>query len=287
MMGKLFRTTFIFLVNVIVALALSIHAGADIRIVKGIPNAGSKNGTMKNFGHIEIYGTITQSDLKNLPLLIEKYHKEGKEMIMRFATPLIFLNSAGGDVLAAIEIGKILREKTAWVNVDSNDQCSSACVYILASGVKRAVYPGASIGLHRPYFEKQIFAGLNSSEASKLYSSLIEKSRKYFSDMGISNMLFDDMLKIPSQKVKIVGQDYAISVGLHGDDPAYQEWERAKQEKEYSPEKMRLMDEILECLNSGRGQDYCKENYQKQATTITTDCIKSGKDFNFCMSLFN
>ena len=69
-MSKPLRVACSTLVYIITVLVMTINANADIRLVKGIPGAASKNGTIKDFGYIEIFGKINQSDSKNiLPLL--------------------------------------------------------------------------------------------------------------------------------------------------------------------------------------------------------------------------
>jgi hypothetical protein len=59
------------------------------------------------------------------------------------------INSQGGDVNAAIAIGRMFRKERAHLQVNENSVCISACVLILAGAVERPV--SGAIGIHRPY----------------------------------------------------------------------------------------------------------------------------------------
>ena len=232
------------------------EAVAGVRFVSSAYTGGS--GNVRDFGHVEIVGEITDMDLAILPAAIDQFNQQ---RTTKWGQLLVFLKSNGGDVRTAIEIGKVLRKHSAYVVVDKGSECSSACIFILAGGVVRNVLLGASLGLHRPFFEKKLFAGLNAENASKLYASLIEICQKYLSDMGINGDLFSEMLDIPSYKVRYVDNDYAVKVGLHGTDPAYQEWKRARDELENGKNIMHLRDLFTDCLNSGIDSVICSNRY--------------------------
>ena len=59
---------------------------------------------------------------------------------------IVLLDSAGGDGVAAMQIGRLLRKANAHVFVTG--ECASACIFVLASGVVR-VAPSYSVGIHR------------------------------------------------------------------------------------------------------------------------------------------
>jgi len=69
---------------------------------------------------------------------------------------IVLLNSYGGKVVAAMELGKIFRQIGAAVIVaapgaegQSGGRCFSACVYALMGGKKRVVPPESEVGVHR------------------------------------------------------------------------------------------------------------------------------------------
>jgi hypothetical protein len=61
---------------------------------------------------------------------------------------VLFPDSRGGSVSAAMAIGDAVRKTDLTVIVGPDDECSSACVLILAAGVQRRVV--GRIGIHRP-----------------------------------------------------------------------------------------------------------------------------------------
>ena len=62
------------------------------------------------------------------------------------------VDSPGGQLFAALEIGRLLRHETASVRVERGAACISACVFVLMGGIERYVAADARIGLHRPSF---------------------------------------------------------------------------------------------------------------------------------------
>lgn len=231
------------------ALFAASRADAESQFIDGVEE---KPSHLSGYAHVKIFGTLTRQDLKQLPSLIIKAKARSKAFNFAGEPNLhVFLDSIGGDVLAAIEMGRILRNAAAHTWVPRGSECSSACIFLLASGVERRVSPGAKIGLHRPFFEQSYFSGLSRVDAQRHYAVLIERSAKYLRDMGIADELFQQMLRIPSQKVSFVDSEYAERVGLTGEDPAYAEWNRANLARQNSSERLRQLDKMFECMSSG------------------------------------
>lgn len=66
---------------------------------------------------------------------------------------VIALNSPGGVVDEALEIGRALRDREINTAVLEGMICVSACPYMLAGGVSRFVSEGSAVGLHQHYYE--------------------------------------------------------------------------------------------------------------------------------------
>src|SRR5690348_3816092 len=62
---------------------------------------------------------------------------------------LQIVDSPGGDVVAAMQAGRILRRELAHTVVAIDSICASACVFMYLGGVYRTSF--GKIGLHRPY----------------------------------------------------------------------------------------------------------------------------------------
>ena len=64
----------------------------------------------------------------------------------------LVLNSAGGYIGAAMEMGRVIVDFDLSTRVEKS--CLSACVILLAAGKNRHVSQGALVGLHRPYWRQ-------------------------------------------------------------------------------------------------------------------------------------
>lgn len=70
---------------------------------------------------------------------------------------VVILDSSGGDVLAALRMGRQIREAGLDTEVrakgpgTAEGSCASACVYVLMGGVARTVRPGAKVGVHQVF----------------------------------------------------------------------------------------------------------------------------------------
>lgn len=251
------------IVTALLLLSSPIALAGSRFIGEGVPAA--TGGSVFDHAHVEIYGEISAEDAKTLPKLVDELkERSGWRSYDGNAVMLVRLNSQGGDVTAALRIGRILRANNAQVWVQG--ECSSACIFVLASGVDRNVIPESRIGLHRPYFEQSRFADLPAGEAKKLYADLIAECRSYLRDMGMDDKLLDSMLRIPSQDVRYISLTESKDLGLRGKDPAYAEWARARDLKRLGPERLKARDMYLKCLNAGppdevsiHAYDRCKD----------------------------
>lgn len=99
------------------------------------------------FCNIKITGTITAQDalvVAKMPARLPKGQRVS-----------VNLNSTGGDVDAAMAIGRVFRSMKSGTTIGMNQECSSACVLLLASGVTRLVALGLTgddrglVGIHR------------------------------------------------------------------------------------------------------------------------------------------
>ncbi len=139
---------------------------------------------------------------------------------------LILLDSRGGDGLAALEAGRVLRDAKAHVFV--RERCASACVFILAAGVVRGVAPGATIAIHRPRLTTFV-KGMGTVEinpASNPRTAMAldiahRRTRDYLADMGMPDELFAAMLAVPTEPMRTLDAAELAGFRLTGIDPAY------------------------------------------------------------------
>lgn len=79
----------------------------------------------------------------------------------------IYLNSGGGLVTEAIEIGNYIRWKGYETRLAENSKCASACVLIFAGGAIRSASPSSRIGLH-------MTSSIFNDEATERVTALIK-----------------------------------------------------------------------------------------------------------------
>lgn len=63
----------------------------------------------------------------------------------------VLLNSGGGSLLTALEIGKIIRLRDYSTAVYSDGTCASACALMWLAGTKRVIFGNGRVGFHASY----------------------------------------------------------------------------------------------------------------------------------------
>lgn len=150
------------------------------------------------FAHI--IDTITMSDYEALVEKVAAIHG---------ATIAYALNSGGGGVEAALKIGRFLRQKNALALVQEGDICISSCMLVLAGAAHRDIK--GIVGVQRPYEPSDM--NVSSAGQKEKYNKLRGAVRSYLAEMNVQQNLYDDMLLIPPDKVRILSEE---SLGRYG-----------------------------------------------------------------------
>lgn len=144
---------------------------------------------------------------------------------------VVWLDSEGGDVDVALDMGRIIRREKGFVMVHFDSKCFSSCVFLLAAGVQRMTI--GDVGIHRPYFS----ALSNADDVSVVRAkreAINKRIRAYFDEMDIPQGLLDLMLSIPPGEIKILSKTELVSFRLSGDDPTHDEMETAQSAYQYN-----------------------------------------------------
>jgi len=72
----------------------------------------------------------------------------------RFPRAVIYLESAGGALVPAIEIGKLVRARRHATAVLDGSTCTSACALIWIAGTPRYLAPQSRLGFHASYSDE-------------------------------------------------------------------------------------------------------------------------------------
>ena len=175
-------------------------------------------------GGVEIQGPIDRALTSQAIELIRSIRPDVDELT-------VFLNSAGGDVLAAIELGEEIRKQWALTAVDDDGQCLGACVLVLAAGVRRTPAP-EKVGLQRLNFEQR--ESISRDRAKQKHAGLAKSVETYLARMGMPKRLFQEITQQSSEKVFLLDARRLKALGLDGTDPAYEQWLRANENQERS-----------------------------------------------------
>lgn len=169
---------------------------------------------------MRIEGEITPSTVED----VKKALADRQDMIKREGEESdwwsIHIVSPGGSVLAAMEIGRLLRQLDAPIAVDENQSCVSACVLVLAGATHRLLY--GKIGIHRPYFETPKGA-VSSAAVQAAYDETRDRIREYLRQMNVSDRLADDMMVVPPETVRFLSPAELSAYGLGFIDPVAKE----------------------------------------------------------------
>jgi ATP-dependent protease ClpP protease subunit len=175
----------------------------------------------------DIQGVITKSDLKELERAVEIMSKTK-------STPYFRLNSEGGDVEVAIAIGRQLRRFQAQAITFNQGKCYSSCVFILAGAVRRSL--SDSIGIHRPYSSSTDQRDYQATQVTQ--RRLAKLVKDYLEEMNVSPSLYDAMVAIPPEKMRLLSQTELERYGLLEVDPVQQELEDAAEARKYNLSKV-------------------------------------------------
>ena len=141
-----------------------------------------------------VYGRITDEDVKSLRLILQKFS----------VPPAIhaYLSSEGGNVYAAMEIGRIFRQHFALVDTTA-EGCYSACSLIYAAGVSRL--NRGKLGLHQHFLDKDFLKSLTVQEAVKFMRNTSKDIQDYFLELGVPLEFYNLAASVPKDELIILG----------------------------------------------------------------------------------
>ena len=181
--------------------------------------------------NISITGTITRADVAKVAAAV-------RGSVAKTNLPFdinVWLDSDGGDVDAAMQIGRLIRTKIARVDTShfvvmkgQYDRkplygeyavCASSCVLILASGSERVCgHPATRVGIHRPYSVSPITPGQDTRAE---YAALTARVKAYLEEMGLPSALYETMMKVAPEEVQWLSFRDCYALGLSATDTAY------------------------------------------------------------------
>ena len=142
---------------------------------------------------VDISGTITSLDSKTFESAIQDLG--GRRLYAR-------LDSAGGDVFAAMHIGRLIRKHDGVTVISVPSRCHSGCALIFIAGVMR--HNVGELGLHRPY---QVLVLQDRQTNEKQLPRMLVLIKQYVAEMGIAENFYDQMMNTGHTETAIYRMD--------------------------------------------------------------------------------
>ncbi|MEA2832406.1 MAG: hypothetical protein QOG66_608 [Methylobacteriaceae bacterium] len=113
----------------------------------------------------------------------------------------VVLNSPGGSVGDALEIGRLIRAKGFATEVEKDKICVSSCPLVFVGGVKRTAGANAIIGVHQVFAPDPAEAARHDtmSEAQRVSA----RCQRYLGEMGIDLKMWVHAMETPKDRLFI------------------------------------------------------------------------------------
>jgi hypothetical protein len=155
---------------------------------------------------VVISGQIETGDAKKVAtLLADVRRNDDGHQIRR-----LLIDSPGGLVGEAIEIGRLLRANEFEIYLPGRLSCISACVLILAGGTSRSIF--GKVGIDYPHFLR---AAGPRDDVPALLAETRAAIREYFKSMGVAPSLADAMFSVPPGEVHFLSEEDLLKYHLH------------------------------------------------------------------------
>jgi hypothetical protein len=198
---------------------LTSTASANVSIL----DDGSVGGPAK----ILVHSAIHRGDGAALDRALDQVMSTTKGRINGAPFITVELNSPGGDVVEALEMGRTVDRHLAMTLVRPGHECVSACVFILMAGAVHTPVNGAEIGVHRPLLVS--WTHMDANEAHARFNGLMAYLRGYFHELGISDAAYRTMMGTDSFSMHYFSPSELDQLGLRGDGPTWQQYFAARQ----------------------------------------------------------
>ena len=173
------------------------------------------DGTQIVSEEVQVYlrGNITLRDVYAAKVM-ESLVKRGRQ---KLAGNAVSLSGNGGDVDAAMEVGRLLRRLGVSTYVAREDQCLSSCVFAFMGGDQRAV--AGRIGIHRPYFSSTH----DVTNRRSYYRQLQKRLQQYVEELDFPVSLYEALMAVPPESIRILSAADLRKYYLHGMSPPAEE----------------------------------------------------------------
>ncbi|MCL6706333.1 hypothetical protein M8R20_04925 [Pseudomonas sp. R2.Fl] len=124
----------------------------------------------------------------------------------------VTFNSGGGNVVKALELGRVIRRLNMMTVQTREYECSSACAFAFLGGVHRFATPG-SIGVHKASFEGT--PSINVDDAVSSVQQMTAEVMSYIAEMGADPRLLELSLRYDKNDMRYLSisemQQYKVT----------------------------------------------------------------------------
>ena len=155
-------------------------------------------------------GQITREDVNSAGVMASLL-KSGKQKI---ADNSVWFASDGGDIDAAMELGRLMRKLGVFTLIGKNDQCLSACVFAFMGGERRIV--AGRLGIHRPYFHST----QDTPDRQVWFRQLQKTLRDYIEELDFPPSLYEAVMAVPPESMQMLSPAELKRFYLEGISPS-------------------------------------------------------------------
>lgn len=159
---------------------------------------------------VQLQGNITSADVYGARVMASLL-KQGKQ---RIAGNTVWFDSSGGEIDAAMELGRELRKLGVTAFVGEGDQCLSSCVFAFMGGDRRTV--AGRLGIHRPYFS----SARETPDRRSEYRRLQKRLREYIEELDFPPSLYEAVMAVPPLSLNILTSAELKKYYLEGMSPS-------------------------------------------------------------------
>jgi len=157
-----------------------------------------------NLGRLLIlYGAIENGDARRFRAYLDALPN---------VPEVVVLNSPGGIVGEALEIGRMIRDLDFSTMILPGTLCLSSCPYILAGGSERRVSLSGAVGLHQHYYETPgympVFLAVEDIQRSQ------GETMAYLIEMGVEPGVMVHGLRTPPNDIYVLIESELLESGL-------------------------------------------------------------------------
>ena len=142
-------------------------------------------------------------------ILEDETPKKFLDLVKSSGADTVSFDSEGGNIMAALELGRAIRKAGLDTYQEQGRECASACSLLFASGVNRSA-DDQVIGVHQSWFDTE--AGIEMEEAVSAVQELTADMLTYLIEMGVDPKLLQLSLTTPSDDMHYLSTDEMVSL---------------------------------------------------------------------------